>query len=81
MAPREFLNSVTLLDFFSETATARCFPKGWADPEVLWKKAPRAMRAMRGKALETVPFQPYFGFAQKASSKYCQTSTAKQREL
>ena len=27
----------------------------WADPGVLWKKAPRAMRAMRGKALETVP--------------------------
>ena len=34
---------------------------GWADPGVLWKKAPRAMRAMRGKTLETVPFQPYFG--------------------
>ena len=33
----------------------------WADPGVLWKKAPRAMIAMRGKALETVPFQPYFG--------------------
>ena len=33
----------------------------WADPGVLWKKAPRAMRAMRGKTLETVPFQPYFG--------------------
>ena len=32
-----------------------------ADPGVLWKKAPRAMRAMRGKTLETVPFQPYFG--------------------
>ena len=28
----------------------------WADPGVLWKKAPRAMRAMRGKTLETVPF-------------------------
>ena len=25
------------------------------------------MRAMRGKALETVPFQPYFGCTQKAS--------------
>ena len=25
------------------------------------EKAPRAMRAMRGKTLETVPFQPYFG--------------------
>ena len=35
-----------------------------ADPGVLWKKAPRAMRAMRGKALETVPFQPYFGCTQ-----------------
>ena len=34
----------------------------WADPGVLWKKAPRAMRAMRGKTLETVPFQPYFGY-------------------
>ena len=33
----------------------------WADPGVLWKKALRAMRAMRGKTLETVPFQPYFG--------------------
>ena len=33
----------------------------WADPGVLWKKAPRTMRAMRGKTLETVPFQPYFG--------------------
>ena len=33
----------------------------WADPGVLWKKAPRAMRAMRGKTFETVPFQPYFG--------------------
>ena len=33
----------------------------WADPGVLWKKAPRAMRAMRGKTLETVPFQLYFG--------------------
>ena len=35
--------------------------KIWADPGVLWNKAPRAMRAMRGKTLETVPFQPYFG--------------------
>ena len=32
-----------------------------ADPGVLWKHAPRALRAMRGKTLETVPFQPYFG--------------------
>ena len=32
----------------------------WADPGVLWKKAPRAMRAMRGKTLETAPFQPHF---------------------
>ena len=54
---------------------------GWADPGVLWKKAPRAMRAMRGKTLETVyHFNRTLG-AQKASSKYCQTSTAKQREL
>ena len=28
----------------------------WADPGVLWKKAPRAIRAMRGKTLQTVPF-------------------------
>ena len=35
--------------------------QNWGDPGVLWKKAPRAMRAMRGKTLETVPFQPYFG--------------------
>ena len=35
--------------------------ENWADPGVLWKKAPRAMRAIREKTLETVPFQPYFG--------------------
>ena len=29
----------------------------WADPGVLWKKAPRAIRAMRGKTLRTVPFK------------------------
>ena len=29
----------------------------WADPGVLWKKAPKAIRAMRGKALQTVPFK------------------------
>ena len=29
----------------------------WADPGVLWKKAPRAIRAMRGKTLQTVPFK------------------------
>ena len=33
----------------------------WADPGVLWEKGPKAMRAMRGKTPETVPFQPYFG--------------------
>ena len=38
------------------------FPKSSGlTPEYCGKKAPRAMRAMRGKALETVPFQPYFG--------------------
>ena len=31
--------------------------KNWANPGVLWKKAPRAIRAMRGKALQTVPFK------------------------
>ena len=29
----------------------------WADPGVLWKNAPRAIRGMRGKSLQTVPFQ------------------------
>ena len=29
----------------------------WADPGVLWKKAPRAIRAMRGKTLQTVLFK------------------------
>ena len=52
----------------------------WADPGVLWKKAPRAMRAMRGKTLETVPFQPYFGctksFLKVLSSDYCQATRA-----
>ena len=33
----------------------------WAANGVLRKKAPRAMRALRGKTLGTVPFQPYFG--------------------
>ena len=33
----------------------------WAAPGVLWKKTPRAMRAMRGNDLETIPFQPYVG--------------------
>ena len=49
------------------------------DPGVLWKKAPRAMRAMRGKTLETVPFQPYFGctksFFKVLSNEYCQAVT------
>ena len=31
--------------------------QNWADPGVLWKKAPRAIRAMRGKTLQTVPFE------------------------
>ena len=52
----------------------------WADPGVLWKKAPRAMRAMRGKTFETVPFQPYFGCT-KSFLKVLSNSTAKQREL
>ena len=30
-------------------------------PEYCGKRPPRAMRAMRGKTLETVPFQPWFG--------------------
>ena len=29
----------------------------WADPGVLWKKAHRAIRAMIGKTLQTVPFK------------------------
>ena len=52
----------------------------WADPGIQWKKAPRAMRAMRGKTLETVPFQPYFGCT-KSFLKVLSTNTAKQREL
>ena len=47
---------------------------------VLWKKAPRAMRAMRGKILETAPFQPYFGctesFLKVLSNEYCQATRA-----
>ena len=34
-----------------------CLRAYWADPGVLWKKAPRAIRAMRGKTLQTVPFK------------------------
>ena len=51
-------------------------------PGVLWKKATRAMRAMRGKAPQTVPFQLYFGCAESfLKSKECQASTSKKREL
>ena len=45
----------------------------------LWKK-PRPMRAMRGNALEAYHFNSTLS-AREASSKYCQTSTSKQREL
>ena len=52
----------------------------WADPGVLWKKAARAMRAMRGKTLETVQFQPYFectkSLLKVLSSEYCQAPRA-----
>ena len=54
-------------------------------PEVLWKKAPRAMRAMRGNALETMPFQPYFGctesFLKVLSNKYFQATRAMRAKL
>ena len=44
---------------------------------VLWK-GPRAMRAMRGNTLETVPFQPYFGctesFLQVLLCRCCQAT-------
>ena len=32
----------------------------WVSPVVLWKKAPRTVRAMRGKALEAVHFTVVF---------------------
>ena len=55
----------------------------WADPGVLWKKAPRAIRAMRGKTLQTVPFnafQPYSGctksFPKVLSAKRFQATKA-----
>ena len=44
-----------------------------AVPGVLWKKATKTTRAMRGNALASS--------AQTASSEYCQRSTFKQREL
>ena len=57
-----------------------CILDIWADPGVLWKKAPRAMRAMRGKTLETVPFQAYSGctksFLKVLSNEYCQATRA-----
>ena len=45
---------------------------------MLWRKAIRAMRAMRGNALETAPFQPYSGwtesFLKVLSNQYFQTT-------
>ena len=65
--------------FVPKFALQTCQRK-WATPRVLWKKATRAIRAMRGKALETVPFQPYFGctesFLRVLSDKYCQATKA-----
>ena len=40
------------------SCTARLqFIVQWADPGVRWKKAPKAIRAMRGKPPQTVPFK------------------------
>ena len=50
-------------------------------PKTVRKKAPTAVRAMRGNAFETVPFPPYFGCSQEASSKKCRVSASKQRDL
>ena len=70
---------------FSETSFSRRAVLIWAGPGVLWKKAPRAMRAMRGNTLETVPFQPYlfqpyFGctesFLKVLSNQHCQATRA-----
>ena len=55
-------------------------PQFWTDPGVLWKKATRAMRAMRGTPLKPDHFNHTLG-EQRTSSEYCQTSTVKQREL
>ena len=52
----------------------------WADPGVLWKKAPEQWELWEGKPLKPYHFNRTLG-AQKASSKYCQFSTAKHREL
>ena len=52
----------------------------WASPGKLWRKATRAMRAMRGNALYTVPFQPYLGYTESflkvLSDKYFQARRA-----
>ena len=49
-------------------------------PGVVWKKATRAMRAMRGNVLETLPFQLYFGctgsFLKVLSNEYFQVTRA-----
>ena len=54
--------------------------KDWAPPRVVWKKVTRAMRAMRGNAVETVPFQPSFGytksFLEALSNQYFQAARA-----
>ena len=57
---------------------AESWARNGLTPEYCGKKAPRAMRAMRGKTLETVPFQPYFGctesFLKVLSNEYCQAT-------
>ena len=54
--------AIPIAPMFSAIAGYRAIPlQIWAGPGVLWKKAPRAMRAMRGKTLETVPFNRTLG--------------------
>ena len=69
----------------STSAASIAFLFCWGVPGVLRKRAPRAMGAMRGKTLEAVPFQPYFGctesFLKVVSNQYCQATRAMRAKL
>ena len=54
----EGICDMSILDIHMHAIPVGMLPNlelGWAAPEVLWKKAPQAMRAMRG----TTPFKPF----------------------
>ena len=73
-------SAVLYLQLEIHSSQKKCLSVINLDITVLGRKATRAMRAMRGNALETEPFQPYFGCTE-TFSKYYQLSISKQKEL